>query len=210
MTPGAAVLMASYNRWMNQRLYQAAATLTEEEIARDRGAFFGSILRTLNHIAIADTIWLNRFSQSEDAVFLHGALAAFPAPRALDQPLAVSLRGLEQHRAALDQVICDWSHTLTQIYRAGYKDEEPISVRNGTYIPSNWDPDVDSDTTYNYSLTYRGFDKLRVTFGIKNLFDSDPPFTAHMNDYAAGAGWEPRVADPRGRAYTLELSYKFL
>lgn len=113
MTPEAAVLMASYNRWMNQRLYQAAATLTEEEIARDRGAFFGSILRTLNHIAIADTIWLNRFSQSEDAVFLHGALAAFPAPRALDQPLAVSLRGLERHRAALDQVICDWSHTLT-------------------------------------------------------------------------------------------------
>ncbi|MET1024409.1 MAG: TonB-dependent receptor [Pseudoxanthomonas sp.] len=115
-----------------------------------------------------------------------------------------------KHTLSLSYLRGDWSHTLTQIYRAGYKDEEPISVRNGTYIPSNWDPEVDSDTTYNYSLTYRGFDKLRVTFGVKNVFDSDPPFTAHMNDYAAGAGWEPRVADPRGRAYTLELSYKFL
>ncbi|WCE05241.1 TonB-dependent receptor [Pseudoxanthomonas sp. JBR18] len=104
----------------------------------------------------------------------------------------------------------DWSHMLTQIFRDGYKDEEPISVRNGTYIPPNWDPDVSSYTTYNYSVSYKGFHNIDVTFGIKNLFDTDPPFTAHMNDYAAGAGWEPRVADPRGRAYTLNVRYKFL
>lgn len=30
-----------------------------------------------------------------------------------------------------------------------------------------------------------------------------------MNDYAAGAGWEPRVADPRGRAYSVLAEYKF-
>ncbi|WDS35589.1 TonB-dependent receptor [Pseudoxanthomonas sp.] len=114
-----------------------------------------------------------------------------------------------KHTLSVSYLRGNWSQSITQIYRAGYKDEEPVSVRNGTYIPPRWDPDVDSDTTYNYSLTYKGFDKLGVTFGIKNLFDTDPPFTAHMNDYAAGAGWEPRVADPRGRAYTLELSYKF-
>ncbi len=82
-------------------------------------------------------------------------------------------------------------------------------MRNGTFIPSNWDPDVSSYTTYNYSVSYKGLDKLGITLGIKNLLDEDPPFTAHMNDYAAGAGWEPRVADPRGRAYTLALEYKF-
>ena len=27
--------------------------------------------------------------------------------------------------------------------------------------------------------------------------------------FAAGAGWDPRVADPRGRAFTLLASYKF-
>ena len=58
-------------------------------------------------------------------------------------------------------------------------------------------------------MTWTGIDKLKLGFGIKNLADRDPPFTAHQNDFAAGAGWEPRVADPRGRAYTLLVDYSF-
>lgn len=115
-----------------------------------------------------------------------------------------------KHTLNLSYVKGDWSHSLTQVFRDGYKDELPVSVRNGSYIPSGWNPDVDSYTTYNYSLSYNGFNNLKFTFGIKNLFDQDPPFTAHQNDYAAGAAWEPRIADPRGRAYTLLLEYKFL
>ena len=115
-----------------------------------------------------------------------------------------------KHTLNLSYVKGDWSHNLTQIYRDGYKDELPVSVRNGSYIPSGWNPDVDSYTTYNYSLSYSGIDNIKFTFGIKNLFDQDPPFTAHQNDYAAGAAWEPRIADPRGRAYTLLLEYKFM
>lgn len=103
----------------------------------------------------------------------------------------------------------DWSHSLTQLYRHGYKDEEPTSVSSGHYIPSQWNPDVDRYITYNYSTTYSGFEGLRLTFGVKNLLDEDPPFTAHKNDWASGAGWEPRIADPRGRAYTLMVQYDF-
>ena len=62
---------------------------------------------------------------------------------------------------------------------------------------------------WNYSVSWTGIDKLRLTFGIKNLADKDPPFTAHQNDFASGAGWEPRVADPRGRAYTMLVEYNF-
>lgn len=43
------VLMAKYNRWMNSKLYAAADDLTDEELEADRGAFFNSILGTLNH-----------------------------------------------------------------------------------------------------------------------------------------------------------------
>jgi iron complex outermembrane receptor protein len=103
----------------------------------------------------------------------------------------------------------DWGHSLTQIYRDGYNDELPVSVRNGTYVPEDWDPTVSSYTTYNYSVSYAGFDRMKLTFGIKNLLDEDPPFTAHQNDYAAGAGWETRIADPRGRAYSLLMEYRF-
>lgn len=115
-----------------------------------------------------------------------------------------------KHTLNINYMIGDWSHSLTQLYRDGYKDELPVSVRNGSYIPSAWDPKVDEYITYNYSVTYKGIPDLSLTFGIKNLFDEDPPFTAHQNDFAAGAAWEPRIADPRGRAYTLLAEYKFM
>jgi len=55
------LLMARYNAWMNERLYAACAALPEEERTRDRGAFFGSIQATLNHLLWGDRMWLGRF-----------------------------------------------------------------------------------------------------------------------------------------------------
>jgi iron complex outermembrane receptor protein len=103
----------------------------------------------------------------------------------------------------------NWSHNLSQIHRDGYLDEPPISVANGSFIPADWRPRVDGYTTYSYSVTWTGIQNLKLGLGIKNLLDQDPPFTAHMNDFAAGAAWEPRIADPRGRAYTLLVEYRF-
>lgn len=102
-----------------------------------------------------------------------------------------------------------WSHSLTQSHRDGYYDELPASVANGSYIPVDWRPQVDGYTTYDYSVSWTGVHNLKLGFGIKNLLDQDPPFTDHMNDFAAGAAWEPRIADPRGRAYTLMVEYTF-
>jgi len=51
-------LLASYNEWMNTKLFEAACKLSAQELAHDRKAFFGSILGTLNHLIVADTIWL--------------------------------------------------------------------------------------------------------------------------------------------------------
>jgi iron complex outermembrane receptor protein len=40
--------------------------------------------------------------------------------------------------------------------------------------------------------------------------NEDPPFSiAYDTNTGAGSSWEPRVADPRGRAYTLSVEYKF-
>lgn len=55
-------LMAFYNQWMNAKVYDAASKLTAAELNEERGAFFGSIFGTLNHIVVADTIWLKRFA----------------------------------------------------------------------------------------------------------------------------------------------------
>ncbi len=54
--------MARYNRWQNENLYGAASTLTDAQRKEQRGAFFGSIHGTLNHILLGDRLWLTRFA----------------------------------------------------------------------------------------------------------------------------------------------------
>jgi uncharacterized damage-inducible protein DinB len=113
MTPQIASLMAEYNRWMNERMYEAAATLDDETLAADRGAFFGSILATLNHIAVADTIWLHRFAQLEASFPSLSTLSRFAQPASLSQPLAPNLAGLRSYRRELDALIENWVAELT-------------------------------------------------------------------------------------------------
>ena len=55
--------MARYNGWFNGRLYDACEQLDDAARKRDRGAFFGSIHDTLNHLIVADQIWLRRLRQ---------------------------------------------------------------------------------------------------------------------------------------------------
>ena len=109
-----------------------------------------------------------------------------------------------KHQASFTYTQGPWSGTFSQSYTQGYKDEVPSGV-----VPPGFNPDVKSYTTYDLSASYTGIKNLTLTAGIRNIFDTDPPFTAHNLDFAAGAGWDPRVADPRGRAYTLRVNYKF-
>lgn len=53
--------LARYNQLANNRLYDACAQLSDEDRKLDRKAFFCSIHGTLNHILLADRIWLGRF-----------------------------------------------------------------------------------------------------------------------------------------------------
>lgn len=106
--------MAEYNRWMNRRMFEAALRLPTSESTKDRGAFFGSLLQTLNHIAVADTIWLHRFAQLPDARELRASLASFPMPASLRQELAPSMQALKVYRTALDEVIMQWASSLTE------------------------------------------------------------------------------------------------
>lgn len=99
------VLMAAYNAAMNQQLYAAAATLPDAALTLERQAFFGSILGTLNHIAVADTIWLQRFAGHRAGFGALAAARALPTPSRLDQALAGDLAALRTERVALDAII---------------------------------------------------------------------------------------------------------
>jgi uncharacterized damage-inducible protein DinB len=113
MTPSSCALMAEYNRWMNTRLYEAAAQLTEQQLREDCGAFFGSLYETLNHIAVGDTIWLQRFAQHPALGGLQTVMQDFPKPTSLRQPLAGSLAELRDYRTRLDAVILQFAQQLT-------------------------------------------------------------------------------------------------
>jgi len=53
-------LRAEHNQWVNTRLYDVAPKPSEADYFADRGAFFGSVHNTLNHIVTTDMIWLHR------------------------------------------------------------------------------------------------------------------------------------------------------
>ncbi|CRM89242.1 DinB family protein [Pseudomonas sp. 22 E 5] len=124
-------LMANYNQWMNRKLYDAALTLTDAELARDRRAFFGSILGTLNHLALGDTVWLKRFAQHPAGYAALAPLNAVSAPADLKQLAFADIRELAAHRSWLDQLIVDWSHTVQEIdldHRLHYSNMRGVSA----------------------------------------------------------------------------------
>lgn len=106
-------LMANYNQWMNHQLYHAASKLPTSELTADKNAFFRSILGTLNHIAVADTIWLKRFAnhpaQFEVLITLKAA-----SPTSLDQPLFSDIDSLYEYRKTLDNLIINWVASLKE------------------------------------------------------------------------------------------------
>lgn len=108
------VLMASYNQWMNARLYEAAGKLSAQELAADRKAFFGSIIGTLNHIAVADTIWLQRFAMHPSNHAALDAVRQMPVPGSLDTILFKDIGAMARHRIMLDEVISRWAAALTE------------------------------------------------------------------------------------------------
>jgi len=55
-------MFARYNEWANRRLYAAAGALSDGEYRADRGAFFGSVHGTLNHLLVGDRLWMHRFT----------------------------------------------------------------------------------------------------------------------------------------------------
>ncbi len=95
-------LLAGYNAWANLRVYAAAAALSDADYRADRGAFFRSVHGTLNHILVADRIWMHRFTGE-------GA-----APTRLDEILFEDLSDLAREREREDARIAHWVGGLSE------------------------------------------------------------------------------------------------
>jgi uncharacterized damage-inducible protein DinB len=102
-------MMAAYNAWANRRLYDSCANLTGEERRAGLGAFFGSLHGTLNHMLVADRIWMARFEGEEppgdalDAEIYDKFVALRSAREAEDSRISAHVAGLTD--AALAETI---------------------------------------------------------------------------------------------------------
>jgi len=86
-------LMARFNAWVNERLYDCVATLAEADYRAAKGLFFGSIHNTLNHLLLVDRLWTTR-AQGVD-----------PGIHALDEILFPDLASLRMGRGEEDRKI---------------------------------------------------------------------------------------------------------
>lgn len=98
-------MMARYNRWQNGSLFTAAAGLDDAARRADRGAFFGSIHRTLTHLLWGDSIWMSRFDD--------GAPPEVPGTESAD--FVPDWDDLVARRSAMDARIMDWSKGVGDI-----------------------------------------------------------------------------------------------
>ena len=100
-------LLARHNRWMNERMYAAAAAMSDDARKQDRGAFFGSLHRTLNHILWGDRVWLGRFLGEPFNVAAYGA------------DMHADFAELSRERETADMRILDWAGKLTPSWLQG-------------------------------------------------------------------------------------------
>jgi len=100
---------ARYNRWQNGNLYGCADGLSDEERRRERGAFFGSIHKTFNHLLWGDRIWMHRF-------------AGTPRPEGgipESTGAVADWAELKRQRKAFDETIVAWADGLTPEWLQG-------------------------------------------------------------------------------------------
>ncbi len=105
--------LARYNQWMNANLLDAAEGLSDALRKQDRGAFFGSVHGTLNHLMVGDQIWLKRFRQCGQD---QGWQAPSLTDRVLDLPQGTAMNtvvfedwaALRAKRGQLDAAIVQW------------------------------------------------------------------------------------------------------
>ncbi len=105
--------MARYNAWFNGRLYDACERLDDPARKLERGAFFGSIHRTLNHLIAADQIWLKRLRQCGadngfDSAALSPQLLDLASGHGLGEVVFDDWAALRGKRRQMDDAISQW------------------------------------------------------------------------------------------------------
>jgi len=109
ITPDYCRTMARYNQWQNRAVTDCVQAMPPAALEEDRGAFFGSILGTLNHLLWADLMWMAR---------LEGGSA--PDVTSADSPkMTPNVREWARQRFVVDGRIREWARKLDAVDLVG-------------------------------------------------------------------------------------------
>jgi iron complex outermembrane receptor protein len=111
-----------------------------------------------------------------------------------------------KHNAFISYSRNGFAATFSQIYRDGYQNQ----ALPGSASRPDFNPRVKPYIIYNASIAQTFDNRFTIVGGIKNIFNTDPPFAiTYDSNTGSGSSWEPRVADPRGRSFTISAEVKF-
>lgn len=109
-----------------------------------------------------------------------------------------------QHSVAVNWSLGNWSSRVGIRHKTGYVDmNDPSTVVGG---PSFY-RDVANYTLVDASVTAKPIKGVSVTLGVKNLFDTDPPFSNQST--RSQRGYDPRYADPYGRTLFVRAGFNY-
>jgi len=85
----------------------------------------------------------------------------------------------------------------------------PNPRERASYMPENYDALMEAGvlTLWDTQVSYAGIKNLRLTLGVKNLFDKDPPLTNQQ--YTFQSGFDPSYYDARSRFLYGSVNWKF-
>ncbi|WP_231024145.1 DinB family protein [Sulfitobacter mediterraneus] len=126
ITPDYVKIMSRYNLWQNNQLYSILKQMDDAEVELDRGAFFGSIKGTLNHLLWGDLLWLSRFAGGDYPKIEN-------ASQFIDLYPTISIWSSERFRC--DKRIIAWADRLRQVDLTGELTWKSISMEEEVKTP---------------------------------------------------------------------------
>jgi iron complex outermembrane receptor protein len=104
-----------------------------------------------------------------------------------------------KHYASLTWDLGPWMASVAQNYQTPYVDVN--TDLNGNTR------DVGSMSLFDVQGAYTGFRNLKLTLGVKNVLDTNPPATNQRVSFQAG--YDPSYYDPRARFVYGQVTYSF-
>jgi iron complex outermembrane recepter protein len=99
-----------------------------------------------------------------------------------------------------------WGASLENVFVRGWTESAALVAAN---VGVDAEHRVRDSERWNVSTSYTGIKDLNLRFGIRNLFDEEPPFTAVSSFGSHAAGYAASFTDPRGRFFYVNVGYRF-